>query len=177
MSDNQWEPYETAPEAQPHPAAINDPQDPVPPTDPYDRSSEQAGRPRPHVSFSRAITLFFKNYAVFTGRASRSEFWWLVPFFILVGAILGGVNGVLGGTFSDPSTTYSVLSGVWSIGTIVPRLALCVRRLHDTNHSGFHLFWILLPLIGWIILIVFYLQAPRPDAWRRYDNGRLPAES
>ena len=173
MSDNQWEPYETAPEAQPHPAAISDPQDP----DPHDHSAEQVGRPRPHVSFGRAITLFFKNYAVFNGRASRSEFWWLVPFFILVGAILGGVNGVLGGTFSDPSTAYSVLSGVWSIVTIVPRLALCVRRLHDTNHSGFHLFWILLPLIGWIILIVFYLQAPRPDAWRRYDNGKLPAEN
>ena len=79
MSNNQWEPYETAPETQPHPAAISDPQDPHP----HDHSSEQVGRPRPHVSFGRAITLFFKNYAVFNGRASRSEFWWLVPFFIL----------------------------------------------------------------------------------------------
>lgn len=142
--------------------------------DPY--TPQQVGHPRPRVSFPTAVRLFFKNYAVFNGRASRSEFWWVVLLNILVGAVLGGINGGMGGSTTNPSTLYSVLSLVWELATLVPRIALGVRRLHDTNRSGFNLFWALLPVVGWIVLLVFYCQSSHPDAWRRYDNGTLPVE-
>ena len=202
MSNNQWGPYET-PEGQPGRAASDSsqtwgdaPQNPQErqgqpqygttqqlanpsETDPYGYdpyAPQQVGHPRPRVSFPTAVRLFFKNYAVFNGRASRSEFWWVVLLNILVGAVLGGINGGMGGSTTNPSTLYSVLSLVWELATLVPRIALGVRRLHDTNRSGFNLFWALLPVVGWIVLLVFYCQSSHPDAWRRYDNGTLPVE-
>lgn len=202
MSNDQWGPYET-PEGQPGRAASDSsqtwgdtPQNPqerqgqpqygttqqlVNPseTDPYGYdpyAPQQTGHPRPSVSFPTAIKLFFKNYAVFNGRASRSEFWWVFLLNVLVETILETINSRLGGTPSDPTTIYMVVSGVWEVATIVPKIALSVRRIHDTNRSGFHYFWVLLPFIGWIVLLVFYCQSSHPDAWRRYDNGTLPVE-
>lgn len=98
------------------------------------------------MTFSESISTCFIKYATFDGRASRPEFWWFILFTWLVSAGLGLIN--------------DVLSGLFSLGVLIPSLAVGARRLHDTNRSGWlQLLW-LLPVIGWIILIVFFASAP-----------------
>ncbi len=97
------------------------------------------------------------KYAQFDGRARRAEFWWfsLVNFGFIVA--LGIVTSILG-SFSDAFTGLGVVVYLaYVIGMIVPSIAVTFRRLHDTNKSGAMLFLWLLPLIGSIILFVFYL--------------------
>ena len=102
------------------------------------------------MTFQESIQVCFKKYADFTGRASRSEYWWFMLFLFLVSA----------GT----SMISQVVSGLFSLATLVPSLAAGARRLHDTNRSGWlQLLWIV-PLIGWIIVIVFLVQESKAEA-------------
>lgn len=97
------------------------------------------------MTFNESISTCFIKYATFDGRASRPEFWWFILFTWLVSAGLGMIN--------------DVLSALFSLGVLIPSLAVGARRLHDTNRSGWlQLLW-LLPVIGWIILIVFFASA------------------
>lgn len=145
------------------------------PQNPYSPGTGlQGGRPRPSVNFGQAFTLFFKNYAVFNGRASRSEYWWAFLGTYAVSAVLGGIANGVGDT---GGTILSSLSGLWGLAILVPSLAICWRRLHDTGRSGGWWFIGLVPVVGWIILIVFLAGQSRPDAWQRFDNGKLPVES
>lgn len=102
------------------------------------------------MTFQESIQVCFKKYADFTGRASRSEFWWFMLFLVLVSA----------GT----SMISQVVSGLFSLATLVPSVAAAARRLHDTNRSGWlQLLWIV-PVIGWIIVIVFLAQETKVEA-------------
>jgi uncharacterized membrane protein YhaH (DUF805 family) len=103
------------------------------------------------MSFSDAITAGFRNYAQFSGRAVRSEFWWWVLFTTLVNAALNALNVA---TPQGSLLLGSSLSGVWSIAVLIPSLAVTVRRLRDAGRGWPELFWILLPIVGLIILIV-----------------------
>ncbi len=94
------------------------------------------------MGFTEAIKTCFSKYAAFNGRASRAEYWW----FILFG-ILGGLIPIVGLFFA--------------LAVLVPTIAVAVRRLHDTNRSGWWLFIVLLPIVGAIVLIVFYCQESR----------------
>jgi uncharacterized membrane protein YhaH (DUF805 family) len=89
-----------------------------------------------------------QRYAKFDGRAGRAEFWWFVLAQVIVYvalAILGGIADV-----------FTILYFLYAIGTFIPSLAVAVRRLHDTDKSGWFILLGLIPLIGFIILIVFY---------------------
>ena len=94
-----------------------------------------------------------KKYAVFTGRARRKEFW----IFCLCNVIIGVVLGILG-LIPGIGKVFSILSYVYSLGVLVPGIAVGVRRLHDTNRTGLFLLLGLIPLVGAIILIVFMVQ-------------------
>ena len=100
----------------------------------------------PTVGFGDAVRSALGQYAGFRGRARRSEYWWFVLFFVLVylGAAL--IDGIL---FGFPLLVVGVL-----LGLFVPNLAVSVRRLHDTNRSGW---WLLLNLVpfGGIVVLVF----------------------
>lgn len=100
-----------------------------------------------------------KKYAVFSGRASRTEFWYFVLFNIIVSVVLGVVDGILG-TRSDGGS--GLLSGLYSLAVLVPSLAVGIRRLHDTNRSGWWTLISLIPLIGAIVLIVFFVGDSTP---------------
>ncbi|AZZ39259.1 DUF805 domain-containing protein [Acidipropionibacterium jensenii] len=141
---------------------------------PYGAAGPAGGRPRPSVTFQQAIQLFFKNYAVFNGRASRSEYWWVALFTFLVNAVLNGLARSIG---DSGSMALTVVSSLWSLAILVPSLAICWRRLHDTGRPGGWFFIVLIPIVGWIILIVFLAGPSRQDAWQRFDNGTLPVES
>jgi len=96
-----------------------------------------------------------KKYAVFSGRARRMEYWMFVLINFIIALVLGVIEGLLG-------ITYSVLSTLYSLAVLIPSLAVAVRRLHDTNRSGWWILINLIPVIGWIIFIVFAAQDSQP---------------
>jgi uncharacterized membrane protein YhaH (DUF805 family) len=123
-----------------------------------------------------AVKRFFTKYATFSGRASRSEYWWWVLVAALVGVVLNIVSAALGGTamngggsMSPGGTAVLVIEAVWGLVTIVPSLALAWRRLHDTNRSGAWYLLVLIPLVGGIILIVWFAGQPKNEG-RRFDR-------
>ncbi len=95
-----------------------------------------------------------KKYAVFDGRARRQEYW----MFFLVNIIISIVLNLIGRAIGLDS----VLSGIYSLALLVPSLAVAVRRLHDTDRSGWWLLIGLIPLVGFIVLIVFLAQDTKP---------------
>jgi uncharacterized membrane protein YhaH (DUF805 family) len=90
-----------------------------------------------------------KKYAVFTGRARRSEYWFFVLFNLIITVILALIDAWLGTSF---------LEIIYSLAVLIPSLAVGVRRLHDTDRSGWWLLIGLVPLFGLIVLIVFFVQ-------------------
>ena len=95
-----------------------------------------------------------KKYAVFSGRARRAEYWYFVLFNMIIGIVLGIIDGAIG--------SGGILGGIYPLAVLIPSIAVSVRRLHDTNHSGWWLLINLLPLIGTIILVVFLVRDSQP---------------
>ena len=118
------------------------------------------------MSFADAIKSYFKNYATFTGRARRSEFWFTVLFTTLVSAGLStlfpGANVPIGEGLTMQQS--SPIVNLWSIATIVPSLAITWRRLHDVNKPGPYFFYILIPIAGVIMLIIQLVKDSAPGA-------------
>ena len=112
------------------------------------------------MSFGQSIQTVFTKYAEFRGTAGRSEFWWWVLFTALVSTALGSVP-VWGVSFGDGVTTGSSLAGLWSLAVLLPSLAVTVRRLRDAGYQWGHIFWLLLPVAGVIVLIVLCAQPTR----------------
>jgi uncharacterized membrane protein YhaH (DUF805 family) len=94
-----------------------------------------------------------KKYAVFTGRASRSEFWWYVLFNLIITVVLSTIDRMTG-TMSDSG--YGLLSGLYALAVVLPTIGVAIRRLHDTSRTGWWLLIGLIPIVGFIVLIVFY---------------------
>lgn len=99
------------------------------------------------VNYWKQVVL--ENYANFSGRARRAEYWWFalanLVVYVALSLIIGGVSEGLG----------SLLSLVYYLGVLVPSIAVSVRRLHDVGKSGWFLLLALIPIVGAIILIVW----------------------
>jgi uncharacterized membrane protein YhaH (DUF805 family) len=117
------------------------------------------------MGFVEAVRSVYRNFFNFQGRARRSEYWWFFLFNILAGIVIGIVEVALGlgaGTMSSGPGEVSMnfaggpLSIIWSLVNIIPGIAVGIRRLHDTDRSGWWTFIALIPLIGFILLIVWY---------------------
>jgi uncharacterized membrane protein YhaH (DUF805 family) len=107
------------------------------------------------MSFSDAVRTCVRKYAEFTGRAARPEFWWFILFSAVVSSALGALNlSTPGGVFALGTT----LASVWSIITLVPTLAVAVRRLRDAGRAWTEIFWLLLPIAGIIVLIIRWCE-------------------
>jgi len=122
------------------------------------------------ASIGEAWRRFWGKYATFTGRASRSEFWWMVLILWVINAVLSGFeNHRTGdGGLSGLSIAFGSIAGLWNLAVLVPSLALFWRRMHDTDRSGLNIFWWLLPIVGWIILLVYTVGDSKPEG-RRFD--------
>lgn len=101
-----------------------------------------------------------KQYAVFRGRAHRPEFWYFVLFNIIISLVLTMVDNILG-TF-DPESNAGLLSGLYALAVLIPSIALLVRRLHDSGRSGWWVLIALVPLIGFVVLLIFAVLAGTP---------------
>jgi uncharacterized membrane protein YhaH (DUF805 family) len=97
-----------------------------------------------------------KKYAVFSGRARRKEYWLFFLFNVIIALVLGFIDGAAG--LADGQSGYGPLGGLYTLAIFIPGIAVSVRRLHDTDHSGWWLFIALVPLIGAIVLLVFMVR-------------------
>ncbi|MCZ8235565.1 MAG: DUF805 domain-containing protein [Inhella sp.] len=91
------------------------------------------------MGFTDAIKTCFSKYATFSGRATRAEYWWFFLF-----TFLGSLIPIVGLIFA--------------LAVLIPSIAVAVRRLHDTDRSGWWILIGLIPLVGFIVLLVFYCQ-------------------
>ena len=106
-----------------------------------------------------------ERYAKFDGRAGRAEYWW----FFLATFIIGIAINVL----TAISSAFYILSFIYFIAVLVPSLAVAIRRLHDTNKSGWFMLLALIPIVGFIVLIVFLATPgePGPNNYGLPDPG------
>ncbi len=140
---------------------------------------EFSPRPQQMMGFMDALTTVFRNkYATFSGRASRSEYWWsylgiavismvLQIIGIVGGLALGSVNEGLGALFA-----LAAFAGLFAL--LIPSLSVNVRRLHDTGKSGWMLLILLIPCIGFILWLVWMIEDGQPHV---NAYGAVPTNS
>ena len=103
----------------------------------------------------------FERYAVFEGRAGRAEYWWFFLANFLISLVLQGLG--------QGASILALVSLIYSLALLIPGLAVAVRRLHDTDKSGWWILISLVPLVGIIVLIVFLATDGDPGA-NQYGN-------
>lgn len=128
------------------------------------------------MSFTESIKSAFSNYAVFKGRASRPAFWYFYLFTAIVAFVLIGLQAAMASSNFAP--VIAIVIPIWSLAVLLPTIGLVIRRLHDTDRSGW---WILVgfvPLVGFLILIVF-LAMPGTPGDNKYGSPQMgtPAAS
>ena len=114
------------------------------------------------------IETITKRYAKFDGRASRSEFWYFVLFYILVDipvVLLDAfvVSPMLGAT-PEQAMQGGILQMLYALALLIPSIALAVRRLHDIGKSGWWYLLIFIPIVGVLVLLYFFVQDSQPGA-------------
>jgi uncharacterized membrane protein YhaH (DUF805 family) len=135
------------------------------------------------MTLGQAISTVFGKYAEFSGRAGRAEFWWWILFTALVSAGLNTIFTIWLTAASTASPFFdgspvgtSMLSGLWGVAVLLPTLAVAVRRLRDAGFDWGHIFWLLLPFAGVIVLIILCAQPtkPAPADSAAYPPGPAP---
>ena len=109
------------------------------------------------MSFTQAVSSVLGNYATFSGRAPRSEYWWFVVFQILVNIAAGVLDTALFGAFSlltfGEIDAFTPLTTLATLALLIPSIAVSVRRFHDMDFSGW---WLLLILTGIGAIVIFF---------------------
>jgi uncharacterized membrane protein YhaH (DUF805 family) len=127
------------------------------------------GSPSPYgatsMGFPDAVRSVLTRYADFTGRARRAEYWWFALFSVIVVVVAAIIDAAIG---------FPLLQLVVTLGLFIPSLAVGVRRLHDTDRSGW---WLLIGLVpfGGIVLLVFYCLEGQPGHNRFGPSPKYPA--
>lgn len=108
-----------------------------------------------------------KKYADFTGRARRTEYWMFVLCNVIISFVLGFLSRV-----PAIGNLFAVLAGLYALAVLIPGLAVSARRLHDTGKSGLLLLLALIPVVGEIILLVFFCtdSQPGPNAYGEFPK-------
>lgn len=106
------------------------------------------------MSFGKAISSIFHKYATFKGRARRSEYWYFVLFNFLLSIV-------------------PIINIIWFFVAIIPGLSVFVRRMHDIGRSGWCYLFILIPIVGHILLLVWLCQDSEPDRNEYGDNPKF----
>lgn len=141
------------------------------------------------MDFKAAVRTCLGKYATFTGRAGRAEFWWFALFNLIARVIARMIDNILfGGPFVvvqrgmghgygywEAYSPGGLLSGIVVLVLILPQLAVGARRLHDSGRSGWWQLLVLIPLIGWLVLVYWVVQPSA--APNRYGEGPEPPEA
>jgi uncharacterized membrane protein YhaH (DUF805 family) len=117
------------------------------------------------MNFGQAIKSGFSNYVNFSGRAIRSEYWYWVLFIVLAEIVTAIIDYVLG---------YQVTTTLFGLAVLLPGLAVTIRRLHDLDRTGWWFLLAFIPIVGWIILIVWYCTEGTRGS-NRFGPDRLAA--
>ncbi len=102
-----------------------------------------------------AIRRCLRKYVTISGRASRAEFWWFYLVVLLIGGVLSGLDGLIFGFGWD---RVSILEPIWGLLTLLPLVCVAGRRLHDYDLSAWWLLIILIPVLGFLFLLVVFAQ-------------------
>ncbi len=100
------------------------------------------------MGFKEAISSGLKNYVNFQGRASRSEYWWFMLFWTICYVITIVIDGIIG---------IQVVSSLFALGLGLPTIGLAIRRLHDLDRSGWWYLICLVPVVGGLVLLYFFV--------------------
>jgi uncharacterized membrane protein YhaH (DUF805 family) len=136
---------------------------------------------RPHLRVAAASLLKHKSnmdwyievlnkYAVFSGRARRKEYWYFALFNVIITVVLAIISQVFNSMLH--TQIFDLLNPLYSLAVLVPSLAVTVRRLHDTDRSGWWILISLIPLVGAIVLLVFTVQDSTPGDNRFGPNPK-----
>ena len=113
-----------------------------------------------------------KKYAVFKGRARRKEYWYFILFNTIISFVLSVMEEAAGGL--GPEEVVGLLGGIYALAMLIPTLAVSVRRLHDTGRSGWWILIVLIPFIGFIVMLVFMVLDGTPG---QNQYGANPKEA
>lgn len=137
---------------------------------PLQRFGSQPGTP---VGLVEAVRRFYAQYAQFSGRASRSEYWWVMLYQLGVGLALGVLTSAVetsaGGEPAVLGLLLALAAFAFGLVNLVPGLAVTVRRLHDVDLSGWFYLLGLIPLVGGFIVLVLLVLSPKPGG-ARFDR-------
>lgn len=112
------------------------------------------------MGFSEAISTVFSKYAVFEGRARRSEYWYFTLFNVIVEVVLGLLLQFTQG--KSGSMIFILINAAYSLAVLIPSLAVAWRRLHDIGKPGYFYFIGLIPLVGTILMLLWYTRDSEP---------------
>ncbi len=112
--------------------------------------------------YMKALT----QYVEFTGRARRKEFWTFTLVNLVISLIISALDNIVG-------LGIGFLGTLFSLAILLPSIAVAIRRLHDIGKEGWWLLIGLIPIIGWIVLIYFYVQdsEPGPNSYGANPKG------
>jgi uncharacterized membrane protein YhaH (DUF805 family) len=112
-----------------------------------------------------------KKYAVFNGRARRKEYWCFFLFNLIIAFVLGIIDAVTGSF--NPEAGMGLLSSIYVLAVLIPGISVMVRRLHDTDRSGWWFWIVLIPFIGGIVLFVFFVLDSKVEENKYGVNPKL----
>ena len=112
------------------------------------------------MTFMESVrTCLKENYCNFEGRAARSEYGWFALFAALLGIATSILDGFLGTyTVTSSGKMIGFINSIFLLAILLPSVAVAVRRLHDTDRSGWFYLLLFIPIIGSIVLIIFFIQ-------------------
>ena len=110
------------------------------------------------MTFMQAVSTCFNKYVVFSGRARRSEYWYFCLFTSIVSTLLTIIFGEA-----------NIFASIFSLVTLLPGLSVFWRRMHDIGKSGAWFFIVLVPIVGWILMLVWLCRDSEPG-----DNAYGP---
>ncbi len=119
--------------------------------------------------------MVWKRYAQFSGRSRRKELWMFALFNTIICTVLyvGGMMMAMRG--SSLGTIFFALYGIYALAVLVPSLAVEVRRLHDIGKSGWWLLIAFVPIVGAILLLVWFVSDGQPGDNQYGPNPKSPA--
>jgi uncharacterized membrane protein YhaH (DUF805 family) len=122
----------------------------------------------PKLGFTDAIKMGFRGYVVWDARSTRSEYWWWALFAIIVAFASSIIDSIL--FSSDMASGLGPVNVITSLALFLPGLSVWIRRLHDTDRTGWWVWIVLIPIVGWIVALIALPLLPSKIGPTRWNN-------